>query len=75
MRNLNKYIMSLLALIWTVLGFIVFLLIGLGLFVTENSITILIINMISNPIFLILGYYFGSSEQFKTSENLKHGTK
>ena len=68
MDNIRKNIMPILALIWSVVGLLIFILIGLGLFEVNDSVLMLIINMISNPVLLILGYYFGSSEQLKLNE-------
>lgn len=62
---LVKSIVPLLAITWTVFGMVIFVLVLVGKLSLDKGVMMLVINSVSNIVFMIIGYYFGSSQGSK----------
>jgi L-asparagine transporter-like permease len=62
MTYINEHIKAILAIIFSIGTFAIFVMAGVGMF-TSEQIAHTLIQVLSSIIMLILGYYFGSSHQ------------
>lgn len=62
---LVKNIVPLIAITWTVFGMTIFIMVLTHKLSIDKGIIMLVINSVSNIVFMIVGYYFGSSEGSK----------
>lgn len=74
MTFINEHIKAILAIIFSIGTFAIFVMAGTGMFVSEQ-ISHTLIQVLSGIIMLILGYYFGSSHQNNVNHNLNHGNR
>lgn len=67
---LVKNIVPIIAIIWTVFAMVIFILVLDHKLEVDRGIVMLVINSVSNIVFMIVGYYFGSSEgsKYKTDK-------
>jgi hypothetical protein len=65
---LSKNIVPILAINWTLFAMTIFILVLVGELNLDKGIIMLVINSVSNIIFMIIGYYFGSSKGSKDKQ-------
>lgn len=63
LNNVSDNIVAILAIWWSVVSTAIFILAGVGIFVAPSGVVMLILNACTGVVTLVLGFYFGSSNE------------